>query len=328
MSPSEEPFANALQACEEGRAADLARLLRDSPELVKHADEDGWTLLLAACDAFTGERALPPVEASAQQHAVLELLLSAGADPSASDAEGWAPLHTAAMTGNEDLANTLLKAGAARAGNLLGTEGGSALALALFYAKPALGELLAQPSVSDNLRTAAALGRDLDRFFEGQTPSAAAKIGLDFYRPTAQWPDWERTFERQELLDEALAWAARNGQVGSLQALVARGANVNSNSYRGTPLLWAIYSDREDVATWLLDHGADPDLKHDFGGTGHGVGAVAMHLAAQYSGLKCLRLLLERGADMEIQDDGFSATPMEWAMHSDAEAAVRMLTDF
>ncbi len=43
--------------------------------------------------------------------------------------------------------------------------------------------------------------------------------------------------------------------------LVRAGVNVNANAYRGTPLLWAIYADRSKAATWLLDHGADPDLR-------------------------------------------------------------------
>ena len=73
-------------------------------------------------------------------------------------------------------------------------------------------------------------------------------------------------------------WAARNNQCDSMAAL---GADINANPFRGTPLLWACYSDKVEAAAWLLDHGADPDLRHDWGGEGHGVDAVAMHLAAQ-----------------------------------------------
>ena len=75
-----------------------------------------------------------------------------------------------------------------------------------------------------------------------------------------------------------------------MSQLVNFGANVNSDPYCGTPLLWAIYSDSISAARWLLDHRTDPDLKHDFGGLGHGGGAVAMHLAAQYGAINCLRL--------------------------------------
>jgi hypothetical protein len=53
---------------------------------------------------------------------------------------------------------------------------------------------------------------------------------------------------------------------------------------------------------------------------------VALHLAAQYSCLGCLRLLLARGADPTIKDAAFAATPIGWAEHAgsmDAAAVLR-----
>ena len=111
-----------------------------------------------------------------------------------------------------------------------------------------------------------------------------------------------------------------------MAALVQLGADVNANPYRGTPLLWAVYSDRLAASTWLLDHGADPDLRHDFGGAGHGENAVAMHLAAQYGAMGCLRLLLDRGADPGIVDAAHGGTPLGWAQFSGTEAAVATST--
>jgi ankyrin repeat protein len=90
-------------------------------------------------------------------------------------------------------------------------------------------------------------------------------------------------------------------------------------------LLWAIFSDAVAAATWLLDRGAAPDLRHDFGGSEHGKGATAMHLAAQYSCLKCLQLLLNRGADPTILDDRFGGTPLGWARYGEAADAVAVL---
>jgi ankyrin repeat protein len=223
-------------------------------------------------------------------------------------------------------ARRLLAAGASREGRLLGARGGSPLALALFYAQTRVAELLAEPPVPDNLRSAAALNRPLQRFIADGELTPQAAHGCDFYRPLPVFPLWERTYSRQELLDEALSWAARNEALGAMAQLVQLGADVNANPYRGTPLLWAVYGDRVAAATWLLDHGADPDLRHDFGGAQHGRGAVALHLAAQYSCLGCLRLLLARGADTTIQDAAFGATPLGWAEHvgsTDASALLR-----
>ena len=244
-----------------------------------------------------------------------------------SDDGGFAPLHAATMTDNLDLARRLLDAGAPREGQLMGAKGGSPLALALFYAKNEMAQMLADPPAPDNLRTAAALGRNFDRFVDGDNLSLQAAEGVDFYRPLPIFPEWNRTNNRQELLDEALTWSARNDQCESMATLVEMGADVNANPYRGTALLWAAYDDRVTAATWLLDHGAEPDLRHDFGGAEHGKSAVAMHLAAQHGSLKCLELLLHRGADPSIKDAAFGGTPQGWAQHSGAETSIAMLED-
>ena len=204
-----------------------------------------------------------------------------------------------------------------------GKAGGTPLSYALFYAKPYMVEALS-PVHPDNLRAAAALGRELGRFFDGEKLTESATTGLDFYAPVF-FPTWQRTLARQEVLDEALSWAARNNQCESMAELVQRGANVNANPFRGTPLLWACYSDKVEAAEWLLDHGADPDLRHDWGGAGHGVSAVAMHLAAQHNAVNCVRLLLERGADATIVDGAHEGTPLGWAEFGGADEAAELL---
>ena len=109
--------------------------------------------------------------------------------------------------------------------------------------------------------------------------------------------------------------------------LVARGARVNANPFRGTPLLWACYSDKVEAAAWLLDHGADPDLRHDWGGEGHGVRAVAMHLAAQHDAVGCVKLLLDRGADATVVDGTHGGTPLGWAEFGGATRAAALLKE-
>jgi ankyrin repeat protein len=323
--PNHTAWESASNAVAQGEVPALERHLREAPHVLAERDSEGHTLLGLACKAATGEHALPSVAGRSEHHAVVDLLLAAGADASAAANNGWAPLHSAAMTGHIDLARRLLAAGASREGRLHGACGGSPLALALFYAQTAMGKFLADPPVPDNLRTAAALNRPIDRFVAGDELAPQASEGTDFYRPLLLFPEWERTNSRQELLDEALSWAARNDACEAMDALVRLGADVNSNAYRGTPLLWAVYSDRVTAAAWLLDHGADPDLRHDFGGREHGASAVVMHLAAQFGSLKCLRLLLDRGADASIEDAKYHATPLGWAEHGGATEAAAML---
>lgn len=178
-------WQSALVALRAGDVSELSRLLRDAPGLL---------------DLATGDVARPAIRGSAQQHAAVDLLLAAGADPNAAASDGWTPLHIAAMAGHVDWAQRLPLAGAAREGRLLGASGGSPLALALFYAEREVAELLAEPP--------------------------------------------------------------------------------------------------------------------------------AMHLAAQYGRLKCLRLLLERGADPNIEDAAYDATPLGWAKHVGAHESVELLLQY
>ena len=315
-------------AAEAARAGDndrLLEILRTSPEVVSARTEDGDTLLGLACRSATGDIAIPPVFGTTAQHQAVDSILKAGTDANAATTEGWTSLHTAAMAGHLDLARRLLEAGASRKGSLYACKGGSPLALALFYAKTEVGRLLAQPAIPDNLRHAAALGRDLNHFFAGDELTTSAKEGLDFYRPLLIFPEWKREFSRQEVMDEALTWAARNSQCESMSRLVESGAKVNSNAYRGTPLLWAIYSGDVNAATWLLDHGANPNLRHDFGGNNHGVRAVALHLAAQFDSVDCVKLLLDRGADPHIVDGAHGGDALGWAEFSGANRTVEIL---
>ena len=315
----------ASRAAADGDLSSLERILEESPEVLRARDVEGHTLLGLVCKAATGNVALPSAAGAPDQQAAVDRILAAGADPSAAAHDGWSPLHTAAITGHVGLAQRLLAAGASREGRLLGARGGSPLALALFYGQTRAAEALADPPVPDNLRTAAALNLPLQRFSDGAELTPQAAEGVDFYRPLSVFPSWERACSRQELLDEALSWAARNQALDAMAQLLQLGADVNANAYRGTPLLWAIFGDRVAAATWLLDHGADPNLRHDFGGAQHGRGGVALHLAAQFNHLACLRLLLERGADPTIKDAAFNATPLGWAEHAGASEAAALL---
>lgn len=321
-------LVRAIEAVSMTSPEKLSRILRQVPQIVNLETPGADSLLGLACRLATGDIAIPAVAGTRNQHQVVDLLLNAGADPDRGTPEGWSPLHTAAMSGHRGLAKRLLAAGATTEGNLYQCEGGSPLALALFYAKTELAVYLANPAVPDNLRHAAAMGSNLDRFFDADQLTVQAKLGLDFYRPLKIFPVWQRHFSYQEILDEALSWASRNDQCASIGYLIERGADVNSNAYRGTPLLWAIYSDSVKAARLLLDLGADPDLRHNFGGEGHGVKATALHLAAQFESLHCIDLLLSRGANPSITDQAHGGDALGWAEFSGSEAAAKILRNW
>lgn len=308
--------------------------------------DEAWTRILAASDVEAARAELarsgPPADeavlvaaciacprsAGDEADAVLDLLLDGGLDPDVVGENGWRPLHHAVMGDRPEVVARLRSADASLDGGLMGTEGGTPLALALFYGRRPQAALLADDPRPRSLRTAAGLGTDLDHFVDDDgrlTP--AASTGLDFQRPTHDWPSAVRPIDDQHILDDALTYAARNGRLDAMAWLVDNGADVNAVPYRGTPLWWATFADDPAAVTWLLEHGADPDLRHDFGGADHGLGATALHLGAQYGHIDALRALLEAGADPTIRDARWDATPRDWAVEADSPDALAVLDE-
>ena len=59
----------------------------------------------------------------------------------------------------------------------------------------------------------------------------------------------------------ALVIAARENAQATVRALIERGADLNQTSANGTtPLVAAILNGHNDLASYLLDEGADPNI--------------------------------------------------------------------
>ena len=309
-----EPFARAYRAVEAHDLDGLHELLDRFPELVTARGTNGNDLLgmaSATCD----ER-------------LVAILLQRGADVGHANAHGWTALHQAAYADLPSMARLLLDSGAPVDVSARG-EGGTPLVVALFWGNRETAELLAEHGVLPaNLRAAAGLGR-LDLIDELIAPdgrlTAQAGAQRGFYRPHSGFPAWRPTRGDQEILDESLSWAARNDRVEALDVLVARGASVEADVYRGTALAWAAACGRTRSIRRLVALGADPDQRTTFGGPDHGEGATALHLAAQNGDLDAIGALLEAGADPDLEDALHSGTPAHWAEHAGQRAARDLL---
>jgi hypothetical protein len=299
-----QPFLSAFRAIEAQDADGLRAWLDTHPELVGARGTNGNTLLhlAAGCGAL----------------ACVRLLLERGADPDPANDRGWTPLHQAGYSGQGALAQLLLARGADPRRSAYG-DGGTPLVQALFWGHRGAAEVLAAQGLYPlNLRVAAGLGRvDLLRSLRGPDGGLRPEAGAHraFYRPHTGFPEWRPSSDPQEILDEAFVYACRNGRLEAMAWLLAHGAAIDADPYRGTGLLWAAAKGDTATARWLLDHGADPNRRAGFGGAGHGQGVTALHLAAQGGHLETVRLLLERGADPTLEDELHRSTPAGWAAH-------------
>jgi len=93
-----------------------------------------------------------------------------------------------------------------------------------------------------------------------------------------------------------LQWAARNGHVAAIAALLKAGAHVDGpNSGGYTPLMLAAGNGHTAAIDALIAAGAD--VHHANGG-----GETALHRASQFGHLDAARVLLEAGAKAEVHN--------------------------
>jgi ankyrin repeat protein len=287
------PFMLAYRAVEDGDLVRLRVLLDDHPELVRQRGTNGNDLfgMAGGLDA-------------------IRLLLERGADVNRGNDYGWTKLHQAGYSNDRELAELLLAAGARTDLSARG-DGGTPLVVALFWGHREVVDVLGlEPR---NLRVAAGLGlvELIDELVA--TPAAGAHRG--FYRPHGGFPAWQPSNDPQEILDEALVWAAKSDRVEAIEPLVALGADLDADPYRGTALTWAAANGRVAAIRRLVELGADVNARGTFGGPDHGQGVTALHLAAQSGQAEAVETLLELGADLTIRDGIHGGTPAGWARH-------------
>lgn len=91
---------------------------------------------------------------------------------------------------------------------------------------------------------------------------------------------------------------------------------INYRSKREAPaLINAVRNGREEIANFLLENGADPDLTDEFGET-------ALHFAAMNNHPRLVKLLLRYGANPDIKNNKFK-TPLDVANGYFTKSALR-----
>ncbi|MCX6835959.1 MAG: ankyrin repeat domain-containing protein, partial [candidate division Zixibacteria bacterium] len=293
------------QAVETGNVEQIRTLLEANPELVNERD--------------TAQNLPLHLAATTGQVAVIELLLSKGADIEAGDRENTTPLTVAAMLNKPEAVRLLVEKGAsitARDNNgntpLLAAARSGNVETVKYLVEH--GASLADVSNrgSNCLHIAASIGAEpLVQYLLDKHLDITALNGGG-YSP--------------------LGFAAQNGHLSIMRLLLSAGANVDQPDGSGlSPLMQAAYGGRLEIAEALLDLGADvnhapsihghsPLFAAIWGGNLEVVnllinrggnlqyrnseGEVALHIAAAKGNIPIAEMLLSRGFDINVTDNG------------------------
>ncbi|KAJ0425632.1 ankyrin repeat-containing domain protein [Aspergillus carlsbadensis] len=110
-----------------------------------------------------------------------------------------------------------------------------------------------------------------------------------------------------------------------MQALIARGANVNSTILEKTPLEWALLCRDPRVVRVLLENGADPNRRDAHGRTPLHREASTRFVEKDPE-IHVLRALLDHGGDPKIKDEE-NKSPLYAAIVNGNERAVELLLE-
>ncbi len=206
-------------------------------------------------------------------------LLAKGAELNLRDADGWTPFLLAVREGHATLVEFLLSAGADPSPAT--TNGNSAMHLVV------------------------------DR-----NHLEVMKVLLKYHLPVNQ---------KNPRGSSPLFLAAAQGKLPAAKLLVQHGADVNANGPTNDVktilniLMGAGWTGDTNLVAFLLDHGADPNLKTPQGNT-------AFLQIAKYPHPAVLRLLLKRGAQINFQDpSGYTA--LIFAAYNGRAENVKILID-
>ncbi|CAN5277472.1 hypothetical protein BH10PLA2_BH10PLA2_09280 [soil metagenome] len=241
-------FHQAESALSSGDAKTFAYILDREPDLATAYSHCSHPTLLQ-CLVLT----MPPVAALEQ---LIALLAERGA-------ELTDPLIAASGVDNVRAVTALLD----RGGRIEGNGRWSPLEEALYWGNEAtVAVLLERGATVSNLRVAAALAR-LDYMAQcvdeaGALTPAAGKVAWPFFNK--EIPDQVRR-DRQQIVGNALVYAAAWGRTESAEMLIQRGAAINfipaGFDFAGAPLHYAALQNRRSMVDWLLQRGADPALR-------------------------------------------------------------------
>jgi RNA polymerase sigma-70 factor (ECF subfamily) len=313
-----------LQAAADGERDHVRALVHDDPAL---ADAEG------PHPFWGGRPRAMHVAVEWGREDVVRDLLDAGADPNADSTayDGWSPLLLATHWNRPGIVRLLLERGArwdpwsaaalgeiGRVREFLERDPGAVHALGPNRATP-----LHFAGSLEVARLLVESGARLDAHDQyGATPVRVAAYSRRVPRAVGQYLLGAGR-EDDSFLRCALGDTDAVGRMLDTRSdlLATRDDHLNAASARGTTLLHLAASlGLVRMATFLLDHGADPNIRAAGGET-------PLHYAAKFGDEPLARLLLDRGADPQLTDAEHHGTPGDWARFFEQQAVAGLFSN-
>lgn len=231
----------------------------------------------------------------------VEVLLAAGADVNATTDLGVTPLWLAAQNGGAEIVQRLLEAGANP--NITLRSGESPLMAAAKSGNETAVKALLEAGGDPNVTTTRGQNALMWASAEGHAgvvknlliykadPNARTDVHKHLVK-TDKETDGHPDYKKwnEEGASTALMFAAVSGDLSTVRNLLEGGSEINAVSALGLDAAkMAIYSKNTDVLELLLERGANPDLAE--------AGYTSLHAAILVGSVEATKLLLESGAN-------------------------------
>jgi len=216
----------------------------------------------------------------------VQQLLKAGADVNTRSPDGITPLITAAIKGHAEIVTLLMKDK-----KLDEKQKITALIWATKWEKPEIAELLKQAGVNID-----------EASIDDQLFYAAFKRGI---KQVLLLIKKGANVNAKDPIDKSapLLLAVDAGNIEIVKLLLEKGADINAkDNYGTTALLCALIQQHTDITGLLMEKRADVNAQH------RATGLTALLIAAEDGDKQFVSTLLDRGADVNMEDrNGYNA---------------------
>jgi ankyrin repeat protein len=233
----------------------------------------------------------------------LKLLLDYGGNAGHPGASDYPVFHAIRRGRSVEHIQLLLDAGAGK--NVLNSHGQTPYQFALLFGRPEVAALLSGPEINSALSSEDAFVAACARGDREET-----------MKQLSETPDIVQRLSEMQL--KQLPNLAAQGNFAAVKTMVEAGwpVKVRGGDWDASALNLAVYLGNAAMAEFLLDHGADWQQKHGFGGNAMGtLGYASVNNAEQFEQgdwLACAKTLMAHAMTMPPDDYEFSEEVTEY----------------